>query len=179
MSALPSSILKTAPHFLTRILSSLASANLPCPPANVIDHICYRTSSPSEYMSLKADFLSLGTVLTESLVGGREISTFKLHAENTIKPEGDVGLELSVLELPSPKTGRAYSSGWEHVEVVVGDLDGLIRSRPDITWDLSAMNKTVNRDARVEFTDAEGKFSVKFHEQTLEEVIKWEKEGTV
>ena len=56
------------------------------------------------------------TALTLPLLHGldRPISTYLLHA-----PLCWNGRKIRCVEVPCPKPGRAYESGWEHVEFVV------------------------------------------------------------
>jgi len=95
-----------------------------------LDHLCYRTSSLDEYQLIKTQLLTRGHLLTESIIGGRPIAVIKLNdpihitcpensatKNNTITPCHPHFQEryISIIELPSPKPGRAYSSGLEHV----------------------------------------------------------------
>ena len=101
-----------APPFIQKVKSLLA-AQYPLLPfaALSIDHICYRVESMKDYTRLKTALSAFSTLLIESIVGGRQISTFKLH---TPILDG-----IDVLELPSPKAGSIYVSGFEHVEFVI------------------------------------------------------------
>ncbi|KAI8817152.1 Glyoxalase/Bleomycin resistance protein/Dihydroxybiphenyl dioxygenase [Fimicolochytrium jonesii] len=168
------------PAFIAQVFISLSSINIHIPAAYEIDHLCFRTSTAAEYDSYKAELASLGTLLTESIVGGRHIATYKLRPEHALhytqttdcKP---VDRTIDVIELPSPKPGRPYPSGIEHVEVVVDVPLEVYRDRyKDVGWDERGMGKGLNRDLRLDFTAAGKEFSVKFHEQSLERVIEIE-----
>ncbi|KAJ3179510.1 hypothetical protein HDU85_004783 [Gaertneriomyces sp. JEL0708] len=178
------SFLSAASPFVQEVIATLASHHIPV--HYKIDHVCYRTSSPNEYSNLKALLSTFGDLLIESEIGGRDISTYKLRDDVAIRVPGrEAGRDrvIDVLELPAPKPGRNYQSGWEHVELVVDDMSleefmaEVDKSRtelgsPPLDWDLSGIHKPLNRDVRLVF---EAGFSVKFHEQTLEEVIAFEK----
>ena len=53
----------------------------------------------------------MGQLLIESMIGGRPIATFLLT-----KPMLFRNLTIRCIEVPCPKPGRPYKSGWEHVE---------------------------------------------------------------
>ncbi|OQR97278.1 hypothetical protein THRCLA_07039 [Thraustotheca clavata] len=133
-----------------------------------LDHVCYRCEEESEYMLLTNSILpTMGTLLIESHVGGRPIATFKLHQAIALED----GKAVDVLEVPMPKPGSFYKRGLEHAEVVVPfDLVQFIKAQKNesIKWDLKGMSKEFNREARIALADG---ISVKFHEQTLEDVI--------
>ena len=132
-----------------------------------MDHICYRVASKKRYEELKATLLQEYELLAESMIKGRPICTFKMSQ----------GFEyydrlVDVLELPSPKEGKPYEEGYEHVEFVLDeDFTSFMNRYPHITFDQSGMGKPLNADIRVQL----GKFAVKFHLQSLERVIEIEK----
>ena len=79
------------------------------------DHICFRCATTSEYRSVCALLDKHGLLLIESMIGGRPISTYLLKQALTCN-----GLTIRCVEVPCPKPGRPYSSGWEHIEFVIG-----------------------------------------------------------
>lgn len=81
-----------------------------------IDHVCWRTATQEEYCLCKKELGLIGTLLIESIIGGRLISVFKLAT-----PISCDGREIDVIELPSPKAGSEYASGLEHCEFVVDE----------------------------------------------------------
>ena len=50
------------------------------------------------------------------MIAGRPISTYLLK-----KPMQWNHINVRCLEVPCPKPGRPYKSGFEHIEIVVGD----------------------------------------------------------
>ena len=131
-----------------------------------LDHICYRTESGEHYNSLKNNLSEKNLLLVESEINGRNISVFKL--KHPIEFEDR---KIPLLELPSPKPGSFYPKGWEHVEFVLNEnLDAFLEKHPQIRFDKKGFSKKLNRDLRRKY---EG-MSVKFHEQSLEEVIRME-----
>ncbi len=118
-------------------------------------------------MDIKAELSSLGKLLVESQVGGRPIATYKLHNAIPLTLRNGSSVQLQVIEIPSPKPGKIYASGLEHVEFVVPNLGKWQDAYPSLNWDVSALNKKVNPDLRLVFDG----FSVKFHTRSLEEVI--------
>mmetsp|Transcript_38851 Transcript_38851/g.116797 ORF Transcript_38851/g.116797 Transcript_38851/m.116797 type:complete len:346 (-) Transcript_38851:33-1070(-) len=157
------------------------------------DHVCWRTESQEEYEQLKSSLCSVGDeceLLIESEIGGRLISTFRLA---TPLDCGDCR-SIEVIEIPSPKNGRAYRSGLEHVEFVIGNgiagvsplsdeqhldaFDNLMKKYPEVNWSEKAKEKKINPDVsiKVEIEDF-GHCSVKFHLIPLADVIKYELTG--
>ena len=138
-----------------------------------MDHICYRTRTQAEYNTVKTELESIGTLLVESNIGGRLISTYRLaEALDVSLPKQGVSVQLCVVEIPSPKlhSKRDYPAGLEHVEFVVPSLAELETRFPNLQWDKTGLKKETNADLRLDFDG----FSVKFHEQPLEKVIEQE-----
>lgn len=132
-----------------------------------IDHVCYRVESVERYELLKKQFEVSHELLSDALVNGRPISTFKLNTP--IKLEN--GIEIPLFELPSPKPGSDYKEGFEHIEVVTNcTLDQLIETRTDIKFNLKNKDASINADISAMFKNG----LVKFHEQSLEKVIEEE-----
>ncbi|MEO1263593.1 MAG: VOC family protein [Bacteroidota bacterium] len=130
-----------------------------------LDHICYRTESVQQYIDLKNKLIQIGELLTESNINGRPIATFKL-----IDPILHGKRKIFLLELPSPKPGSFYPSGYEHVEFVIDEpLDVFMDRYPKINFDKKGMKKKVNPEVRIKFAG----FSVKFHLHDLEYVIEY------
>ncbi|KAL3761799.1 hypothetical protein ACHAWU_001315 [Discostella pseudostelligera] len=156
------------------------------------DHVCYRTESIEQYSRL-VNALSAATndfsLLTESLISGRPIATFKMTTPITIKTADGTRI-LDVIEIPSPKDGSPYQPGLEHVEFVLGDgahnspvnseahqiaLTDWMSRYPSITWNVKALDKACNPDISTSFGIAKyGTVTVKFHLIPLEDVIKFE-----
>ena len=132
-----------------------------------IDHICYRVETNERYSELKNELLKNNELLVESKINGRNICVFKLK-----QPIKFQHWEIPLLELPSPKSRSHYEEGWEHIECVTNEpLEIFIKNHPHLNFDLKGLSKPLNREIRLKM----GKFSVKFHEMSLEEVISIEK----
>jgi len=130
-----------------------------------LDHLCYRVETIERYKELKEACSTIGSLLTETLINGRPISTFKLH-----EPIHYQGRAIELLELPSPKPGSPYAEGFEHVEFVIDeDLDSFVARYPQLSFDTRGMKKAVNPDVRLAY----GPLSVKFHRHNLEYVIRY------
>ncbi|KAI8921359.1 Glyoxalase/Bleomycin resistance protein/Dihydroxybiphenyl dioxygenase [Powellomyces hirtus] len=186
------SILKSEyPGFIHKVLTSLSSKGITVSSSNAIDHICYRTSTLADYDLRKTELAAAGTLLVENLIGGRNIAVYKLYPEHALTCTENISVNkdgagetvrtIDVIELPSPKVGRAYPAGVEHVEIVLPKsemtLEEFAAKHSSVEWNWSGIKKTINRDLRVDFRDGgveDGGFAVKFHEQTLEEVIMME-----
>ena len=74
----------------------------------------------------------------------------------------------TLFELPAPKPTHDYTNGLQHMEIVVASVDDLLLDYPDLSWDTSGYEKLYNRDISLHFVD---KTEVKFHEQSLREVL--------
>jgi predicted metalloenzyme YecM len=166
-------ILTALPVFVDEVMKSLDELGVKVDSFEM-DHCCYRVESDQEYAKLKQELQSIGVLLKEDLIGGRFISTFKLHECINLEKHNR---SLSVIELPSPKAGSFYPSGFEHVEFAVGNLDlvNFTESYPHLQWDMSGLKKSFNADVRLELVNLPKKrINVKFHQLPLEKVIELE-----
>lgn len=156
--------------FLDTIFSELAKLKLDVS-EYYLDHICYRTQSETEYKEIKLFLADFAKLLVESDVNGRLISTFKFFTPLKYKDR-----ELFVIEIPSPKKGVTYNSGFEHVEFVLKEpLANFLTKYSNLNFDLSNLYKEINPEARIKLDDI---VAVKFHEQTLEAIIEQELSNT-
>jgi len=129
-----------------------------------IDHICYRVETNERYLQLKERLSKHGKMLTEKPIGGRPIATFKLN-----KPYIFQNQKIYLLELPSPKEGRFYAEGWEHIEMVIKpNFQDFMAQYPHLDFNTKAITKKVNPEVRLTFPTG----SVKFHHHPLDYVIK-------
>jgi len=134
-----------------------------------LDHACYRVKTASEYQEYKDKLCLVGSLLTESIVGGRKIASYKLF--DSIKIENT---EISVIELPEPKKDNSYETGFEHFEYVIkDDFETFSKIYGYIDFDWSATKKRNNPELRLKLNH---NMSVKFHHESLEEVISKELE---
>lgn len=128
-----------------------------------LDHICYRVASMEEYSAKKAELLNFGTLLIESMVNGRLISTFKFHEPIEFRER-----KIFLIELPSPKPGHSYKSGLEHVEFVTKDpLQKIVERYPQYSFEVFGIHKKINADITLKL----GEYCIRFHNQSLEQVI--------
>ncbi len=183
---------ENVPSFITSVLDELKMRYDMDLTMHQADHVCYRTESIEGYSGL-VNALRAATndfrILTESAVGGRPISTFKLTTPITFDTT-DGNRILDVIEIPSPKEGSPYHAGLEHVEFVIGDgshaspmrseahhiaLTGWMDLYSSTNWNRKALNKACNPDVNVKLSVPKyGAVSVKFHLIPLEDVIKFE-----
>lgn len=130
-----------------------------------MDHACFRVQTQKEYQDYKNQFLKIADLLIESPVNGRMISTLEL--KEPIYFEGRV---LRVIELPSPKEGSSYATGFEHVEFVVDQsFEGIQSQYPNQNWEIS--NKVFNAEMSLKLPSC----SIKFHHLPLKAVVELEK----
>ena len=131
-----------------------------------LDHICFRVASLEEYHEKKAELLHHGEMLVESMVNGRMIATFKLHSPIVYKNR-----KIELIELPAPKPGHSYASGLEHVEFVTKEpLHKIVERYPQYAFETFGIHKKINADITLKL----GEYCIRFHNQSLEDVIKEE-----
>lgn len=150
--------------FLRRVFASLKKDNIDVSQYE-LDHICYRVNSIDKYEIFKQKLSKYGLLLTEAIINGRAISTYKLN-----EPIIFENRKIWCIELPSPKKGTPYQEGYEHVEFVIDlKFDKFMALYPKIKFDTREITKSINPDVTMNY---EG-FSIKFHHNTLEYVIKY------
>lgn len=135
--------------------------------AYYLDHLCYRVATMEEYRSLKAQLCLEGDLLHEAMIGGRPIASFKLRA-----PITNVGRDINIIELPSPKNLSAYPTGFEHAEFVVEkDLLEFAKSLMPLMLDMKGLVKKHNPELKLELAPG---MNIKFHRVALEALIREE-----
>jgi len=160
-----------AQEFLALLFSDLELKRIKLDYRWTIDHLCYRSSTEKDYHELKLLFSSLGSLLIESVVNGRLISTYKLHQPLFYK-----SWKISLLELPAPKKDRVFKNGFEHIEVVVDvSFEALKNEYPQLAFKESGLKKTINKELELPLGDR----AIKFHHLSLESVINLEKNKRV
>ncbi len=155
-----------AHHFLESSWKRLSRYHKELKPLS-IDHLCYRTTSPTHYEQTKRYFGELGIELIESMIAGRPIATFKLH-----EPIHFRGFQIDLVEVPAPKEGKATKDGLEHFEFVIPyHFDWVRELFKNEKISEKGTAKQLNPEIEVSFED----FAIKFHHKSLEEVIAIEK----
>lgn len=129
-----------------------------------LDHICYRVSTSERYNIIKNELLIKWEFLSENIVSGRKIATYKLFTPIVYKNR-----EIFVIEIPSPKQWSDYQEWFEHVEFVIDkSFSEFIKMYPNVNFSTKAINKKINPEIKVWYKNG----SVKFHHYSLEYVIK-------
>lgn len=153
--------------FLENAFSVLENRKFRLKPHWSIDHICYRTESAESYQGMCEKLKEFSQLLVESEVNGRMISTFKLNEPIVFEDK-----IIDLVEVPSPKPENSYRNGFEHFEVVCDssftELKYLYKNFP---FDEKGSTKEFNPELEFNFD----RFSVKFHQQSLQSVIELEK----
>lgn len=136
-----------------------------------IDHICYRAQSAASYEELKLSFANFGSLLIESEVNGRLISTYKLS-----KPLRFKNREIDLVELPAPKPGKAIAQGFEHIEIVCDEtFPELMEKYSHLKFETKGLSKAFNRELEISL----GARNIKFHHSSLNSVITVEKNQSI
>lgn len=157
-------VLEQAPTFVRGLLDELARRGIDVS-TYPIDHVCCRAGSQGDYVRLCSEFRKSGAaLLSETLISGRMISTFRL-ARSIVVDERKIPL----IEIPAPKATQSYATGLEHCEFVVGsDLADFSARHPRENFDTRGLQKTHNPELVLSLG---GGRSVKFHPLALDEVI--------
>ncbi len=160
-------IQKLADDFLNKLFKKLEATKFNILPHWDIDHLCFRTETIKDYESYQAVFSTLGTLLIESDVNGRAISSYELNY-----PIRFQNWLIRVVELPAPKKGKSCKTGFEHIEVVVDQsLTSVCKQYPKLEWDKSGLKKLFNSELELSFESS----AIKFHNLSLKSVINFEK----
>jgi predicted metalloenzyme YecM len=155
--------------FLNAIFTMIDEIELKIVDKLVLDHICYRVGSLEEYKTKKEELNSLGELLAESMVNGRLICTFKLKEAIVFNNRN-----ISLIELPQPKNTFTYATGLEHVEFVTREpLQRIVDRYPQFAFETFGINKKINADITLKL----GSYCIRFHNQSLEDVIKLERKN--
>ncbi|MCB9287065.1 MAG: VOC family protein [Lewinellaceae bacterium] len=150
--------------FLDRLFAALKEKNIEVS-IYELDHLCYRVESRERYEELKGALSGLGDLLSEKEIGGRPIAAFRLKEPIIYKNR-----RIWCLELPAPKEGSPYPEGYEHAEFVIKQcFPDFIGQHQGTDFDTKALSKHINPEVRLQFKG----FSVKFHRQSLEYVIRY------
>ena len=179
---------ETIVSFLEELFGNIERACIPIDTFQ-IDHICWRCDRVEEYIRVGKAFLSNegfeSDLLVEGMIGGRPIATFKLMDPIVVIHNGNPK-EIECVEIPAPKAGSPYASGWEHIELVIGtsaskpdddtEVFAFRDSYPKLAWATAA--KDCNTDVSLSFPAKKylQKTVVKFHACPLSTVIAYEKE---
>ena len=132
-----------------------------------LDHICYRTATEDAWNTACSHMSQLGTLLSDAVIAGRPIHTYRLHTPIRVNSRA-----IHLVELPAPKGRSPYPTGLEHAEFVVDQsLEAFLREHPGILFDTKTIKKSINRDVKLIL---EPGITVKFHEQSLADVIRLE-----
>jgi len=123
-------------EFIDKVNAELAKLNIDISEAK-LDHIAYYVRSSEEYDEIKPQFLEMGTLVREPLVGGRRVGVIKFHKPLTYKSE-----EIKTIELIEPTSTQVNPPiGLEHVEYILPvSLEDFVKKYPDINWDLSKLD---------------------------------------
>ncbi len=157
----------TVPAFVKAIQNEAMQLGLNLGPFEM-DHFCLRVENTEQYVFYKSEAEYVGVLLSEAIIGGRPIASYKLNDEIVIGAK-----RISCMEIPSPKEGAPYALGLEHVECVIAEaLTIFIQRYPHLKFDTRALKKPINPEITLKL--ASGK-TVKFHNQSLEQVIEIEK----
>jgi uncharacterized protein len=151
--------------FLSNLLAEMEILGISVPTLKA-DHLCFRVETAEQYESHKEFLSGEGILLTEALVNGRAISTYRMKEPFRV---GNQVVEF--LELPSPKVGTEYTKGFEHAEFVIKEsFDKFAAKLPQLRFTKSG-SKNINPELCLKTKAGQ----VKFHYLSLDRVIEIEK----
>ncbi len=150
-------------HFLDDILSRVEAQGFDTGDFSQIDHMCYRTTSMENYLQKKDELASVATLLGETTVNHRPISTFRLH-----KPVIHGQWRIDAIELPAPKAGKDLPEGLEHIEFVLfDDIPTFLNKYEGKPFQLQAADRGINPEVGLKLNE----YTVKFHLLNLPTVV--------
>tara|TARA_Y100001958_G_C21216195_1_gene541607 strand:+ start:963 stop:1460 length:498 start_codon:yes stop_codon:yes gene_type:complete len=145
-----------------------------------LDHVCYRCETVAEYKKIIRSLTDakIGNIIVEGMIGRRPIATLRFY--NPIETLS--GYIVSCIEIPCPKKGRYYASGFEHLEFSLlgksmfgnNELKRFMKKHPSLTFILREFNKNTNPAVSVKIFLNGRYYTVKFHIRPLYEVIEYE-----
>lgn len=151
------------PTFLDAILTRVVDDGFDLADFIQIDHMCYRTVSQENYIQKKQELESVATLLGETMINGRPISTFRLSQPVMHSP-----WRIDAVELPAPKAGAEHAEGLEHVEFVLyDDIPTFLKKYKGKPFEMRAADRGVNPEIGLQL----GEYSVKFHLLNLPTVV--------
>lgn len=128
-----------------------------------LDVICYRTATQAGYEQKKDELENVGTLLSEVIVSGRPIATYRLN-----EPIYFQDWRIDTIEIPAPKAGSGKPEGLEHIQFVIyDDLQTFMQKYSDKTFDTRAIERGVNPMIAYKFSGG----VVKFHRVNLATAI--------
>lgn len=152
-------------RFIRSLTTELVSLGVPADSLQC-DHICFRVGTSEEYQFYKTMLANHGSLLTEAVVNGRAISTFRLNP--VFQTENH---KVPLLELPAPKPGTSYSTGFEHCEFVMRECFRTFSSKFPHLHFVESGNQTLNPELCLKLKDGH---QAKFHHLSLDRVIELE-----
>lgn len=154
---------KSANVFLDRLFQALVNSSISLDGLQ-IDHIAYRTETSDEYNRVKLDFEKYGEYLPDAEIRGRRIAVLKLHSPLKYKK-----WSIEAVEILEPASNNRFKSGWEHIEVVSRNLNGIIDKYPSLNWDKDSMDRKNNPELTLRF-DID--LAIRFHPISIIEARK-------
>lgn len=154
-------------QFLTSTLTRVEQEGFDVADFTQLDVLCYRTSSQDNYVQKKKELSKIGELLSEAIVSGRPIATFRLN-----DPIYYAGWRIDAIELPAPKAGSEKPEGLEHIQFVLyDDLKTFMQKHQDKEFDTRAIDRDINPMIAYKFKGG----AVKFHILSLPVAIYLEK----
>ncbi len=129
-----------------------------------LDHIGYQAASNEDYDRLKPEFMEIGELVAENIVGGRRVGVFKLERKLKYR-----NYAIPAIELVAPKEGEVCPSALEHAEFVIPeDFETFMKKYPALAWDTSAVDQAVFPMVKLKLTDHT---QVKFHKTNVLKIV--------
>jgi len=149
--------------FLNSFFEQLANVSLDIS-GLPLDHIAYQASSEEDYESKLPEFLKLGELVSEEIIGGRRVAVIRLD-----KPLSYKDYEIPALELIEPKDGQRCESDLQHAEFVVDKpFEKYIEQYPEINWDTNSMHRDEFSHLKLNFDNG---LTLKFLQMPILELL--------
>ncbi len=140
--------------FLDEIFNELKRYNININQYQV-DHIAYRTESKQEYEKIRDEIKKYGEIYPEAIIRDRRIAVYRLY-----KPIVYEKWKIEAIELLEPADNNDFISGWEHIEVVVDDLQQVMNTYTNLDWNTNALSRINNPELSFRINKRLG---IKFH----------------
>ncbi|HUC95762.1 MAG TPA: VOC family protein [Candidatus Saccharimonadia bacterium] len=151
------------PAFLDDIFGRVVQEGFDLDDFVQVDHMCYRTTSTENYLQKQAELKTVASLLGETMINGRPISTFRLNRPVLHDP-----WRIDAIELPAPKSGAQHVEGLEHVEFVLyDDIPTFLKKYESKPFEMRAADRGINPEIGLQL----GEYSVKFHLLNLTTVV--------
>jgi predicted metalloenzyme YecM len=156
-------MIASAPAFLGSVLDRLAAIGIDAR-AMPVSHLCWRVETLAEYHATVAALRPFAAAVAEDRFANRPI-TLLIPRVPLLAPSG---APIPLIEIPAPREGHPYPSGWEHAAFSLGG-DPVAFHAANVT--LLDGIKDPGLDVQSAFVTFPGGMTAKFYAAPLLEIV--------